>query len=134
MSVEVNDRKRAQEFYNEVKNWQSELNTHVIDLLFFQRILDIYALKVAETNEARDVQYLKQTLGSFLEHRVGIQKHRLREHEEYLLKIAEDRVLLKDKEFPFKHKDAEKEMNEFRVGYRSLNQSLYAKIEQLKNF
>lgn len=134
MSVEVNDRKQAQEFYNEVKNWQSELNTHVIDLLFFQRMLDIYALKVANTEEERDVYYLKQTLSSFLQHRVDIQKRRLKDHEEYLQKIAEDRILLKDKEFPFKHKDAEKDMNEFRLGYRSLNHSLYAKIEQLKNF
>lgn len=134
MSVEVNDRRRAQLFYNEVKNWQSELNTHVIDLLFFQRILDIYSLKVSETTEARDVHFLKETLASFLQHRVEIQKRKLRGHEEYLHKIVEDRLLLKDKELPFKHRDMEKDMNDFRTGYRSLNQSLYTKIEQLKNF
>jgi hypothetical protein len=134
MAGEVNDRRQAQLFYSEVKSWQSELNTHVIDLLFFQRILDIYSLKVSETNEARDVHFLKQTLGSFLQHRVDIQKRKLKEHEEYLQKIVEDRLLLKDKEFTFRHHDAEKDMNDFRTGYRSLNQSLYSKIEQLKNF
>lgn len=134
MSVEVNDRAKAQAFYEEVRQWQSEVNTQVIDLMFFQRILDIYGLKAAEAGDAADVVHLKRTLTSFLEHRVEGHKRLLREHEEYLLKIVEDRVLLKDREFPFKHQDVKKEVQDFRVGAQSLKTSLYEKIERLKNF
>lgn len=135
MSVEVNDRTKAQRLHQEVKQWQSELNSHVIDLMFFQRMLDIYALKdVGTMSESADIGHLKQTLSSFLQFRVERQKQQLKEHEEYLLKIAEDRVLLKDREFPFKHQDVEKEMRDFRTGFQALQASLYEKIEQLKNY
>ncbi len=134
MSVEVNDRKQARVFCSEVREWQSEINTHTIDLMFFQRILDIYGLKAAETGEARDIEELKKTLSSFLEHRTEAQKRRLRQHEEYLENIAEDRVLFKDRDMPFKHKDVEIEMQEFRTGYQGLKNALFVKVEQLKNF
>lgn len=134
MLVEVNDRKQAQLFCGQVGEWQSEINTQVIDLMFLQRILDIYGLKAVETTEARDIEELKKTLTSFLEHRVEGQKRRLRQHEGYLRNIAEDRVLLKDRDMPFKHKDMENEMRDFRTGYQQLKTALYDKVERLKNF
>jgi hypothetical protein len=134
MAIQINDTSKAREFYDETKQWQSEVNTQVIDLMFFQRILDIYGLKAAETGDAADVVHLKRTLTSFLEYRVEGHKKLLRDHEEYLLKIVEDRVLLKDREFPFKHQDIGKEVQDFRVGAQSLKTSLYEKIERLKNF
>lgn len=134
MAIQINDTSKAREFYEEVRQWQSEVNTQAIDLMFFQRILDIYGLKAAESGDAADVMHLKRTLTSFLEHRVEGHKRLLREHEDYLLKIVEDRVLLKDREFPFKHQDVSKEVQDFRVGAQSLKTSLYEKIERLKNF
>jgi len=134
MSVEVNDRKQAQRNFNETREWQSELNTLVIDLLFFQRMVDIYGLKATDTVEKRDIQLLKETLGSFIEHRVENQKNRLKMHEEYLRKVVEDRVLLKDRELPFKHKDMMEEMKDFRIAGGGLKNDLYNKIEQLRSF
>ena len=134
MTVKVNDIRQAQLFCGHVSEWQSEINTQVIDLMFLQRILDIYGLKVAETSEAKDIAELKETLTSFLGHSVEGQKRRLRQHEEYLVNIAQDRVLLKDRDMPFKHKDMENEMIEFRTGYQRLRNALYEKVEQLKNF
>ncbi len=134
MSVDVNDRKQAMNFWSEAREWQSEVNTHTIDLMFFQRILDIYGLKAAETAEARDIEELKKTLSSFLEHRTEAQKRRLRQHEQYLQNIAEDRVLLRDRDMPFKHKDVALEMQEFRIGFQTLKKALFEKVEHLKNF
>ncbi|MBL4587385.1 MAG: hypothetical protein JKX84_10070 [Flavobacteriales bacterium] len=134
MSVEVNDRKLAKRFYDETREWQSAMNTLVIDLMFFQRIIDIYGLKITDVVEKRDVEVLKETLKSFLDHRVGGQKNRLKTHEEYLLGIAEDRVLLKDRNMQYKHQDMEKEVQDFRVGGVGLKNSLYQKVEQLKLF
>jgi len=134
MSVEVNDRKEAQRNYRETREWQSELNTLVIDLLFYQRMVDIYGLKASDPVEARDIQLLKETLTSFVQHRVENQKNRLKMHEEYLQKVAEDRVLLKDRELPFKHKDMVAEMHDFRIAGSGLKNDLFNKIEQLRNF
>lgn len=134
MAVEVNDRKQAQQFYNETKQWQSELNSLVIDLMFLQRILDIYGLKISDAAEQRDIGHLKETLSSFVEFRVENQKEKLRIHEDYLQRIVEDRVLLKDRELPYKHQDAKVEMEDFWQGGTSLKRELYAKVEQLKQF
>jgi len=132
--VEVNDRKLAQRFYNETREWQSELNSIVIDLMFFQRIVDIYGLKATDVVEKRDIEILKDTLKSFIEYRVENQKTRLKAHEDYLQRVVEDRVLLKDRDLPFKHQDAEKEMQDFRSGGIELKNSLYEKVEHLKHF
>lgn len=134
MSIEVNDRKLAQRNYNETRQWQAELNSLVIDLLFYQRMVDIYGLKATDPVERRDVQMLKETLSSFMEHRLENQKARLKMHEEYLLKVVEDRVLLKDRELPFKHKDMTAEMQDFRMAGSGLKNDLYNKIEQLRTF
>ena len=134
MSVQVNDRKLAQQFFNETKEWQSEVNSLVIDLMFFERLLSIYGLKISEPVENRDVNLLKDTLSSFLEHRVEAHKIRLKQHEDYLQKIVEDRVLLKDRDLPYKHQDVKTEVSDFRTGGFSLKQQLFEKIEQLKQF
>ena len=132
--MEVNDRKLAQRFYNDTREWQSELNSIVIDLMFFQRIVDIYGLKATDLVEKRDIEILKDTLKSFIEYRVENQKTRLKVHEEYLQRVVEDKVLLKDRDLPFKHQDAEKEMQDFRSGGIELKNSLYEKVEHLKQF
>ena len=134
MSTHVNDRKQAQQFYNETRAWQSEMNSLVIDLMFFERILDIYGLKLLEPTEKRDLELLKGTLKSFLEHRVEGMKLRLKTHEDYLQKVVEDRILLKDKDLPYKHQDTENEMKNFRLGGGRLKSDLYNKVEQLKQF
>lgn len=134
MQVEVNDRKQAQLNYNETRQWQAELNSLVIDLLFYKRMVDIYGLKATDDTETHDIKLLKETLNSFLEHRVENQKTRLKLHEEHLLKVVEDRLLLKDRDLPFKHKDMAQEMQEFRVAGNSLKNDLFNKIEQLRTF
>lgn len=134
MSVEVNDRKLAQQFFNETKQWQAELNSLVIDLMFFERMLSIYGLKIIDPVESRDLNLLKETLSSFLEHRVEGYKNKLKQHEEYLQKVVEDRVLLKDRDLPYKHQDVKNEVVDFRSGGFSLKQQLYDKVEQLKEF
>lgn len=134
MAVEVNDRKQAQQFYNETKQWQSELNSLVIDLTFLRRILDIYGLKISDSAEQRDISHLKETLGSFIEFRVEKQKSKLKTHEDYLQRIVEDRILLRDRELPYKHQDIKTEVEEFWQGGTSLKNELYAKVEQLKQF
>jgi hypothetical protein len=134
MSLEVNDRKQAQRNHGETREWQSELNTLVIDLLFYQRMVDIYGLKATDPVEKRDIQLLKETLTSFVEYRVENQKNRLKMHEEYLHRVMEDRVLLKDRELPFKHKDMAQEMHDFRMAGAGLKANLYNKIEYLRNF
>lgn len=134
MAVQVNDRKLAQQFFNQTKGWQSEANSLEIDLMFFMRILDIYGLKISDPAEKRDVSLLKETLSSFLEHRMDNVKNRLKMHEEYLQKVVEDRVLLKDKDLPYKHRDMEEEFGEFRKGGGGLKNELYLKVERLKQF
>ncbi len=132
MAVEVNDRKQAQQFYNETRQWQSELNSLVIDLMFLQRILDIYGLKISDALEQRDISHLKETLNSFVQFRVEKQKSKLKTHEDYLQKIVEDRVLLRDRELPYKHQDIRTEVEDFWQGGISLKNELYTKVEQLK--
>ncbi|MCB9204968.1 MAG: hypothetical protein H6603_08330 [Flavobacteriales bacterium] len=134
MALEVNDRRQAQQFYNETKQWQSEINSLVIDLMFLQRILDIYGLKISDPAEQRDISLLKETLVSFIDFR--IEKHRslLKTHEDYLQRIVEDRVLLKDRELPYKHQDMKTEVQDFWQGGMSLKNELYMKVEQLKQF
>jgi hypothetical protein len=134
MAVEVNDRKQAQRFYNETRRWQSELNSLVIDLMFLQRILDIYGLKISDAVEQRDISHLKETLNSFVQLRVEKQKSKLKIHEDYLQKIVEDRVLLRDRELPYKHQDMQAETQDFWQGGMSLKTELYNKVEQLKQF
>ena len=96
--------------------------------------MDIYGLKETNPTEKRDIDLLKETLSSFREHRVENQKTRLKAHEEYLQKVVEDRVLLKDRELPFKHKDMLVDMQDFRMAGAGLKNSLYNKIEYLRNF
>ena len=88
-----------------------------------------------EVNDRKEAQRnFNETLGSFIEHRVENQKNRLKMHEEYLRKVVEDRVLLKDRELPFKHKDMTEEMKDFRIAGGGLKNDLYNKIEQLRSF
>lgn len=134
MSVEVNDRKLAQQFFNETKQWQSDLNSLVIDLMFFERMLSIYGLKIIDPMESRDLNLLKETLSSFLKHRVEGHKNKLKLHEEYLQRVVEDRVLLKDRDLPYKHQDIKDEVADFRSGGFNLKEQLYDKVEQLKQF
>jgi hypothetical protein len=134
MSVQVNDRKLAQQFYNETKEWQSEVNSLVIDLMFFERLLSIYSLKITDPVESRDVALLKDTLTSFLDHRTESHKIRLRQHEEYLQKVIEDRILLKDRDLPYKHQDLKVEVGDFRAAGFGLKNQLFEKVEQLKQF
>ena len=130
----MNDRKLAQQCFNVTRAWQSEINSLVIDLMFFERILDIYGLKISEPAERRDVELLKETLKSYLEHRVENVRIRIKGHEEYLQKIVEDRILLKDRDLPYKQQDLEDEVKDFRLGGSRLKNDLYLKVEQLKQF
>lgn len=130
MSTPINDITVARQYLEQTAQWQAELNTLSIDLLFFQRMLDIYGLK----SDPQDLYDLKQRLQAFIRQQIEERKRTVSTHHEYLKPIAEDRVLLKDREMPYIHKEQEQEMLAFRRSAQDLKDELYRTVEELKNF
>jgi len=129
---QTNDRKQAQAYYDEARTWHAELNSLVIDLMFLQRIAGIYGLKVTDPDESRELAALQDDLTVFLKQHVESYRERLQAHEQHLQKIVEDRMLLKDRELPYRHQDLQTATRKLRTEGFRLREELYAKVEALK--
>ena len=124
----------AKEYLAAVKVWQAELNSWATELMFLQRMLDIYGLKAMEEPHSGQVRALKQNMSRHLKETTEQLKQILHQHEEHLALIVEDRLLLIDRELPYKHKDAERAVLECRAGFHGIQQVAFHIIEELKRF
>lgn len=124
----------ARAFLAQTKSWQSEMNSWSTELTFLQRMLDIYGLKAMEEPHASEVKRLKQRMVHFLKETTVQQRQKWKAHEERLELIVEDRLLLEDRELPYKHKDFEKEAHDCRSIFHYMQRSAFELIEELKQF
>lgn len=132
MSIDPTYRAKAQEYLSATRMWQSEANSWGIELMFLQRMLDIYGLKADEGAQKERVRSLKSRMASFLSSGTDRVKAVLNAHDSHLTQIVEDRLLLQDRELPYRHGDAEQAMHEARTAYHGLRQSAFNLIEELK--
>ena len=130
--MEVNDTTSAKQFLAENRRWQSELASWQTDLMFNLRMLDIYGLKSESALVAENMEKLTSMVKDFQTIRLERVRSQLKSNEVTLGRLVSDELLLKDREMPFRHKDDGKDVSEARVGYHSLQQQMYALIEQLK--
>jgi hypothetical protein len=132
MSIDPTYRAQAQEYLSAVRRWVSEIDSWGIELMFLQRMLDIYGLKAHDDAQTAQVRTLKTRMVSFRVEDCEQLKKSLVEHDGHLRQIVEDRLLLQDRELPYKHSDAERSMQEARVTYHQLQASAFGLIEELK--
>ncbi|MFM1876377.1 MAG: hypothetical protein RL266_2114 [Bacteroidota bacterium] len=132
MPTETNYIRQANAFYQEAREWQSETNSLMIDLMFLQRILGLYALKIVDQTERNQIDQLNGKLGSFISNQLQKQINELKLYVERLQKIVNDQILFKDRELPYVHQEHLKAMNELRSAGGRLKTDLYDKVEQLK--
>lgn len=132
MSIDPTYRAQAQEYLSAARRWQSEIDSWGIELMFLQRMLDIYGLKAHDEAQTNQVRSLKARMVSFRVDDCQQVKQSLAEHDGHLRQIVEDRLLLQDRQLPYKHGDAEQSMQEARVTYLQLQASAFGLIEVLK--
>lgn len=132
MSIDPTYRAKAHEFLAATRNWQSEIDSWGIELMFLQRMLDIYGLKAHDDVQADKVCTLKSEMISFREEDCEQLKKLLSEFDGHLRMIAEDRLLLQDRSLPYKHADAERSVQEALRTYHGLQASAFGLIEVLK--
>jgi hypothetical protein len=122
----------AQEFLHGTRRWLSELDSWSIELMFLQRMLDIYGLKAEHDGQSERVRSLKSRIGILLSDETENLRGRLHEHEEHLQQILADRLLLQDRELPYKHADAEKAVSLGRSQFIGIQTSAFALVDELK--
>ena len=132
MKQVVNDTLEARRFLTENKSWQSEIGSWEIDLLFCERMVDIYGLKA----ESDSMQETKSTITVSIHDLISIRldnlKSRLKANEGILSRLVDDELLLKDRQMPFLHSDDKSEMDKTRVLVLALQGRLYSFIKELK--
>lgn len=124
----------AKEYLAIVKVWQAELNSWGTELMFLQRMLDIYGLKAMEEPHSGQVKALKLRMSRHLKETAEELKQILHQHEEHLALIVEDRLLLIDRELPYKQRDAERAVQDCHAGFHGIQQATFNMIEELKRF
>jgi len=124
----------AKEYLAAVKVWQAELNSWATELMFLQRMLDIYGLKAMEEPQSGHVRTLKQSMTRHLKESTEQLKKLLHHHEEHLALIVEDRLLLVDRELPYKQRETERAVQECRAGFHGIQHAAFNIIEELKRF
>lgn len=132
MSIDPTYRAKAQEYLAATRRWQSEVSSWGIELMFLQRMLDIYGLKAEEGPQKERVRSLRSRMASFLPSETDRLKDLLSAHDSHLTQIVEDRLLLQDRELPYRHGDAEQAMHAARTAYHGLQLSAFSLIEELK--
>jgi hypothetical protein len=132
MKQVVNDTLEARRFLTENKSWQSEIGSWEIDLLFCERMVDIYGLKA----ESDSMQETKSTITVSIHDLISIRldnlKSQLKANEGILNRLVDDELLLKDRQMPFRHSDDKSEMDNTRVLVLALQGRLYSFIKELK--
>ena len=131
--VEVNDSRNAARFLAENREWQSEIGSWEIDLMFCSRMLDIYGLKADTSNHKTEQVDLKKVVSDVIEVRLTSIKRQLKDNERALQKATADELLFKDSQMPYRQDDDRNEMNQARQAVHSLQQRLYGFIELLKS-
>lgn len=126
-------RVKAKEFLRETRQWQSEASTWAIELMFLQRMLDIYGLKADDDVQAAGVRSLRDAMRDFLGKSCEELRKVLAGHHDYVVQVVEDRLLLQDRELPYKHTDVQQMMQGVRSKYHLLHQEAFGFIEGLRN-
>lgn len=129
---EADQKKQAQQWHHQVRGWQNELATWHTDLLFLQRMADIYGLKLHLPAERALLGDLNTRVRQFLDLVTALGHDGLRSHEEQVRKAAEDRLLLRDRELPYRHSEHNARMDDLRLNYRALRDALFATVEHLR--
>jgi len=132
MSIDPTYRAQAQDYHSLARRWQSEIDSWGIELMFLQRMLDIYGLKAHDDVQTEQVRALKSKMVAFRVDDCEQLKKLLSEYDGHLRMIAEDRLLLQDRDLPYKHADAERSILEARHAYHGLQASAFGLIEVLK--
>lgn len=133
MVIEINDTAAAQRALVENKDAQREIASWIIDLRFCSRMLEIYGLK-AETSIVRDqIKRSQAVLADFVDLKLDQLVKDLRRTEQHLVKLAEDALLVKDREMSYRQASDLKLISEARNSYHDLRKSLYSIIEELKS-
>lgn len=132
MAIDPSYRARANEFLAICRRWHSEVSSWEVELMFLQRMLDIYGLKAEDGSQTERLRSLRSRMIRLLKDDSEKLKERLNQHGHHLTLIVEDRLLLQDRELAYKHGDVEREMLSSRQLYQSLHESAFALIEELK--
>lgn len=129
--AEVNNVQQAQQFANEVRAWQSEMASWHTEMLFMLRLADIYGLKEHDPAGLRHLDRMKEGSKRFLATLADHGQH-LRSHEEHVRKVAEDRLLNRDRDLPYRHNDHKTATDRLRAEFRQWHEALYTTIDQLR--
>ena len=133
MKQVVNDTAQARRFLDENRRSQSEIGSWEIDLLFCDRMLDIYGLKVDAEGMRKTMLILKERIQDLLSIRLENLKTQLKENEVLLKRLVDDELLLKDRQMPFRDADDKSDMDNTRIAAHALQNQLYGFIEELKS-
>jgi hypothetical protein len=132
MAIDPTYRAKAQEFLTASKKWHSEIGSCEIELMFLQRMLDIYGLKADDAAQTNAVRSLRLRMTTLVKEDALRLKQHLYDHEHHLAQIVEDRLLLQDRELPYRHVELERSVQDFRITYQNLHQAAFVLIEELK--
>jgi hypothetical protein len=125
---------KARQFLSQTNRWLSELSSAATELMFLQRMLDIYGLKSSDTEHESTVAGLRKKIVGILENLNRTMPDKLHAHTDHLTKIVEDRLLLEDRELPYRHSELEIAMQKLRSDFGRTQQEAFALIETLKRF
>lgn len=129
--AEVNNVQQAQQFADEVRMWQSDMASWHTELMFMLRMADIYGLKEHDPAGIRHLERVKEGAKRYLSTLTDHGQH-LRSHEEQTRKVAEDRLLLRDRELPYRHADHKAATDRMRAEFRQWQEALYTMVDQLR--
>jgi hypothetical protein len=125
---------KTRQFLTDTNRWLSGLNSAAIELMFLQRMLDIYGLKSSDPDHEARVIRLKRKITEILEVLNSTMPERLHAHAEHLTRILDDRLLLEDRELPYRHSALETALQALRTDFAKTQQEAFLFIEELKRF
>ena len=133
MKQGVNDILSAKRFLVENRIWQSEIGSWEIDLLFCERMLDIYGLKAETAGMLETKSTLTESIQDFISVRIHNLKSQIKRNEAILNRLEEDELLFKDRQVSFRQNDDKSDMNKARTAVHGLQKRLYGFIKELKS-
>lgn len=132
MAFDPTYRAKAQEYLTMTRRWRAELDSWAIELMFLQRMLDIYGLKAEDGPQMERLRSLRKAMGDFITAAIEELRSELGRHDEHLSQITEDKLLLQDKEMPYRHADVEHSIRDARSAYHGIQSKAFLLIDELK--
>ena len=112
-------------YRHETRRWQSEIDFWKVEGLFFKRLLEIYALKIADADDRLTFSSFEEKLKQFTEKLMDNLKKEIHLHEEYLTEVMDKKAFSEEYTYKLRHEKLAKSTAALKKEFVVFKEKLY---------